>query len=353
MISNNRVTISKGLRGVKLHRAGMDRKLDAQIILPSGPLSISESAKRMFAIIAKYKELFVYGGRVVEMTKCSEDKMPVLSPLDGQAFRSRIEHYGPVMAWRLGGHGEWLLKPNARCSLDSASSLLATEERNLLPPIALIHNCPIFTEEGILGRGYHSVCGGRLIKAGTLPQQMTLKEAAKILLEIVSEFDFLQPADKSRAIAAILSPAFKPGELLKAHFPLFVFEADESEAGKGFFLQLVQAIYREYASFVTQRKGGVGSLMNRFHKNWSTVVLYPVRQRAWRDRFAVSRSDPDGSFWWNHSGTRPIQGRSPNPSGSLYFPADEQRICEHARSGEPVMHNSHSQKTRLRFQTVS
>jgi hypothetical protein len=230
-----------------------------QIILPSGPLSISKSAKHIFAIISKHKKLFLYGGRVVEMTKANEDKMPVLSPLDGQAFRSRIEHYGPVMAWRVGSHGEWLLKPNAKCSVDTALALLATRERILLPPIALIHNCPIFTEEGILGRGYHSVCGGRLIKGGALPQEMNLKQAISILLEIVSEFDFLEPADKSRAIAAILSPAFKPGELLKAHFPLFVFEADESQAGKGFFLELVQALYREYASFVTQRKGGVGS----------------------------------------------------------------------------------------------
>jgi hypothetical protein len=89
---------------------------------------------------------------------------------------------------------------------------------------------------------------------------MKLKQAVGILLEIVSEFDFLEPADKSRAIAAILSPAFKPDELLKGHhFPLFVFEADKSQAGKGYFLELVQSIYREYASFVTQRKGGVGS----------------------------------------------------------------------------------------------
>jgi hypothetical protein len=95
-----------------------------QIILPSGPLSISKSAKRIFAIIAKYKELFLYGGRVVEMSKSNENKMPVLSPLDCQAFRSRIEHYGPVMAWRVGSHGEWLLKPNATCSMDTALALL-------------------------------------------------------------------------------------------------------------------------------------------------------------------------------------------------------------------------------------
>jgi hypothetical protein len=64
---------------------------------------------------------------------------------------------------------------------------------------------------------------------------MSLEEACKVLLELVSEFDFLEPSDKSRAIAAIISPALKFGELLKKHFPLFLVEANESTAGKGFF----------------------------------------------------------------------------------------------------------------------
>jgi hypothetical protein len=68
------------------------------------------------------------------------------------------------------------------------------------------------------------------------------------------------PADKSRAIAAILTPALKFGGLLEAHTPLFVVEADDSQAGKGFLLELVQMIYRETASIVTQRQGGVASL---------------------------------------------------------------------------------------------
>ena len=76
----------------------------------------------------------------------------------------------------------------------------------------------------------------------------------------MSEFDFATPADKSRAIAAILTPALKFGGLLEAHTPLFVVEADDSEAGKGFFLELVQTIYSETPSLVTQRQGGVGGL---------------------------------------------------------------------------------------------
>jgi hypothetical protein len=77
-------------------------------------------------------------------------------------------------------------------------------------------------------------------------------------MDAIAEFDFLKDSDKSRAIAAMLSPALKFGELLKTHFPLFMVEADLSQAGKGFLLELIQAIYKEYAAFVTKLKGGVG-----------------------------------------------------------------------------------------------
>ena len=93
-----------------------------------------------------------------------------------------------------------------------------------------------------------------------MPEQMALSEAVEILLDSIAEYDFATPADKSRAIAAILTPALKFGGLLEAHIPIFVIEADESQAGKGFFLEQVQTIYREPASMVTQRQGGVAEL---------------------------------------------------------------------------------------------
>ena len=90
-------------------------------------------------------------------------------------------------------------------------------------------------------------------------EQLALSEAVEILLGSIAEYDFTTTADKSRAIAAILTPALKFGGLLEAHIPMLVVEANESQAGKGFFLEQVQSIYREPASMVTQRQGGVGS----------------------------------------------------------------------------------------------
>jgi hypothetical protein len=236
--------------------------LEDCIILPSGPLGLYESAKRAFTILARSETLFVRGGRVFQIVP-SESGLLKLDVVSEQAFRSRIERHGKVMAYRVGPHGGYLLKEDARCSLDTATAWLASEAKDVLPSIAAIHGCPILaeTESGtkVLGKGYHRDCGGRLITGGEMPHEMELSEAVELLLDSIAEYDFATPADKSRAIACLITPALRFGGLLEAHVPLFVIEADDSQAGKGFFLEQGQTIYREPASMVTQRQGGVGS----------------------------------------------------------------------------------------------
>ena len=232
------------------------------IILPSGPLGLYKSAERVFQILARSKAIFLRGGRVFQPV-LSETGLLRLEVVSEQTFRSLIERHGKVVAYRGGSRGEELIKADARCSLDTSAAWLASDAKDILLPIAAVHSCPIIIETGngieVLVKGYHSTCGGRLLAGGTMPEQMGVAAAVEILLDSVAEYDFTTPADKSRAIAAILTPALKFGGLLEAHTPLFVVEADESQAGKGFFLEQVQTIYREPASMVTQRNGGVGS----------------------------------------------------------------------------------------------
>ena len=82
----------------------------------------------------------------------------------------------------------------ARCSLDTAAAWLSSEARNILPPIAAIHGCPILTETEngikVLGKGYHRDCGGRLITGGEMPHEMGLAEAVELLLDSIAEYDF-------------------------------------------------------------------------------------------------------------------------------------------------------------------
>jgi hypothetical protein len=74
---------------------------------------------------------------------------------------------------------------------------------------------------------------------------MDAAEAADTLLGLLDEFEFATPADMSRAIAAVLSPALKGLGTVRVHFPVFIIEANDSQAGKGFLLDLTHAIYRE------------------------------------------------------------------------------------------------------------
>jgi hypothetical protein len=80
-----------------------------------------ESAERAFQILAKAETLFLRGGRVVQLVP-SETGLLRLEVVSEQAFRSRIERDGKVVAYRAGSHGEELIKADARCSLDTATA---------------------------------------------------------------------------------------------------------------------------------------------------------------------------------------------------------------------------------------
>ena len=132
-----------------------------------------------------------------------------------------------------------------------SKKLLAAEQRFLLPNIIAIHNCPILAEmpDGrieTLGPGYHSHGGGRLVTGGDLPTLPSLEEAIGIILDIVEEVSWLTPPDQSRWTCAFLEPAFKSLCDWPFPSPLFIMEADASQAGKGFLLNLISVTYREF-----------------------------------------------------------------------------------------------------------
>jgi hypothetical protein len=209
-----------------------------------------------------------------ELIKDKEDQVSRLEILSEQSFRSRIELHGRILAWRADPHGGYSLKSGARCSLDMATAWLASSAINVLPPIVAVHRSPIITQSEtgtkILAKGYHSDCGGRFVIGGEASlAKMELNAAVELLFDAVSEFSFKTPADKSRAISAIITPAVVFGELFRAHVPVFVIEADESQTGKGFFLEVIQTIYGEIPTIITQRQGGVGG----FDESLSQALL--------------------------------------------------------------------------------
>jgi hypothetical protein len=119
-------------------------------------------------------------------------------------------------------------------------------------------------EAAILDRGYHDEFGGLLVVAGETPPKVRLANAVADLKWLVEEFDFQTGADRSRAIASFITPALRIGGHLRGNIPIDCAEADQSQAGKGYRLSLVSAIYNEAGYFVTAKSGGVGSVDESF-----------------------------------------------------------------------------------------
>lgn len=133
---------------------------------------------------------------------------------------------------------------------------------NLLPTITIVTKCPVIIEmtDGATAiiNDYDRETG--IFASGDQPITMDVDDAVKIILSIIEEFDFKSPADKSRCIAAIITPALTMGRIGKFRSPIVFVEADESQSGKGFIVKLIAAIYNDIVFIVNQQNGGVGSL---------------------------------------------------------------------------------------------
>jgi len=168
---------------------------------PRRCVSITKCAEYIFRKLAPTHELFVRGGVVMELRQDDTGGLR-LDILRSQAFRSRIEKLGMVVAWRTGAESHPILKP-ITCPTDTAEALLASEPAMLLPRVRGLAACPVLAEvDGqprVLTKGYHSHNGGLLVTAGKMPPQMEVAQAVDALRLLVEEFDFTSPSDRSRA----------------------------------------------------------------------------------------------------------------------------------------------------------
>lgn len=92
------------------------------------------------------------------------------------------------------------------------------------------------------------------------PDEVSLSVAIDLLVSLFEDFNFATPPDRSRAIAALITPDLIFGQLLRARAPLQVIEADESQTGKGFLIKLIARVHNHKPYPITQRKGVAGGL---------------------------------------------------------------------------------------------
>jgi hypothetical protein len=234
-------------------------KSPALLVLPSGIQTITDTAGELFPRIAAARALYLRGGVPMRLVKDQQDAL-TLEEMRPAAFRSSIERYGRLVAWRVGEGNKPVLKPVCLPE-EMARALLESEAaRKHLPRIVGLINCPLIVGDGeIVGPGYHEGTQ-MLVTGGTLPPVVELAEAVNALLDVLSEFDFQTPGDKSRALAALLTPALKLGEHLRGNVPADVAEADKSQSGKTYRQKIVAAFYGERVAVVSCKSGGVGSV---------------------------------------------------------------------------------------------
>jgi hypothetical protein len=235
--------------------------------IPAGDVEYSEAGAKIFSVIATTHQLFMRGGVVVEV-KSDFDEPAHFAAVSAERFCSLIENFDHRVARR-----EWQGSKNgsdtgkhiwrsARLPVSAAKILLCSDAaiRNL-PPIRQLAACPILTKESrVIGRGYHDHAGGTFVTDGAMPQEMPVRAGVTAILSLLDDFYFVSAADKSRAVASILSPALKMGDWVPDDFPMDVAEAEQSQSGKTYRQRMVCCLYNEIPSSITSPRGGVGSL---------------------------------------------------------------------------------------------
>lgn len=235
--------------------------------VPAGDIGHDLASRHIFSVIGPTNRLFMRGTAVHEVAEESGGERALI-PVTPDRFVAMLETFGAKVMRRENrpdGGTQW------RATVFPASSakvaLVTDAAREGLPAIRQLVSAPVLVADGegtqVIGRGYHAHAGGTFVTAGHMPPVVSLEEAKELLLSLLTDFDFPDGGDASRALASILSPAMKIGGWIEDDFPLDIAEADQSQSGKTYRQKLICAIYREHPSAITQAAGGVGSLDER------------------------------------------------------------------------------------------
>jgi hypothetical protein len=236
------------------------------VILPHGAQSISESGRTLGTLLAKTERFFIRGGAVVKLLKES-DGLPVLCDVKPATLASDFESVAYLC--KVDGvkkDGTPSLK-STTCPEQTAKIIsVSAAFREIMPPITVLTRCPVLIERAgslIQVAGYDRESG--IYAAGRPAEPMAVEDARRLLCEILEGFKFATPADRARALAAMITPALVFGGLLRGRAPIDLGEADASQTGKGYRNKLTAALYAQSVRTITQQKAGVGSLEESFN----------------------------------------------------------------------------------------
>jgi len=232
-----------------------------QLQLPGGRNRVIDTARLAGQLLGATGRFFIRGGKLFELQAL--DGQVKLEHVKAAKFVSAIEEVARVVRW---DESQKRAVPTIFTSAAAGLVLESSEFAKAIPEIRCITRCPVLIErDGRLVQVAAFDRASGILAGGVRAADLGLDEARSLLRELLTDFHFVSQSDRSRAFAALLSPALTFGGLLGAYrAPAIVVEANESQTGKGFFVRLIAAVYRDVPAAVTQKKGGVGGLEEDF-----------------------------------------------------------------------------------------
>ncbi len=226
------------------------------VILP-GPGRIVDTVSRLAPLVRETGVYYQRGGTPVRLHKAAGDRFE-LEAIKDEEWPTIFEQVARLYKL-IGGKNGPEHKPTI-CSIATARLIVhAATFRQALPPINLISRCPVLVEKANELRfisGYDPETG--ILAGGTELPELSLDQAVALLTGALTDFEFATPGDRSRAIAAIITPAMKLGGLIPGPSAVDFGEANEAQTGKGYRNKITAAIYNDEVHNVTRCKGAGG-----------------------------------------------------------------------------------------------
>jgi len=233
--------------------------------LPSNYTTTRESATELMEILAPVQEIFVRGENfvVLKTETVGSDEVTFLKTINQHGFRSVAEKHTQFRIKSKEKKKGALIDESPRLfSSEHAVGIMACEEAiKILPEIrGLVSFPPMRADGSVQAEGYDPK-SGILVTTSVQMESPSLPDSAELLRGLLRDWKFATPADESRVMAALLAPMLRLGiwQGERVVFPIFIFEADLSQTGKGFLTKLIGLIYHEIFSLVAQPNRGVGS----------------------------------------------------------------------------------------------
>jgi len=204
------------------------------VLMPSDHVTVNQCAREIArAINADKPRLFRRDKTVVTI----EDGQ--FAPIQAIDFGSYVNHF--CMTQKETGRGG-----PKRMTTSIAKEILACRDLDV-PKVHSVYKSPIIVESDGVPRtitGYDEEL--EVYCFGDELESVGLDEAVEMLLDLISEFEFTTPADKSRAVTMMFTPALKSGgHIPDFRTPIDVAESDKSQSGKGVRQQITASIYGE------------------------------------------------------------------------------------------------------------